>query len=136
MYEKSDDSGSDLGLRIYRSNTQDKFIVKTTNAGWAQNHTTVSGAISGAKTINTCYRESNNDGGSMYYYRDGTLKVSDTNNVGHGTLNVGTSMSLSIGEPYVGIHSGLKAGIAEILVFNRELTGSERATIESYLNTK
>ncbi|HIO07265.1 TPA: hypothetical protein EYN09_10165 [Candidatus Poribacteria bacterium] len=72
----------------------------------------------------------------MYYYRDGTLKVSDTNNVGHGTLNVGTSMSLSIGEPYVGIHSGLKAGIAEILVFNRELTGSERATIESYLNTK
>ena len=45
-------------------------------------------------------------------------------------------MSLSIGEPYVGIHSGLKAGIAEILVFNRELTGSERATIESYLNTK
>ncbi len=115
------------GIRVYRDNTNDKFIAKA-SGNYTEDYIYTSGVTNNATYIGE-YKRS---GTTMYMSRFGGSYFTDIGTT--GPIEFGTTPQVQIG--YDDGLWYLQGNIAEVIAFNRAVNTAEKIILENYLAAK
>ena len=124
----------DTGIDLYWGDgiNNSKFIVKGSGS-WGDDFINASGTVTTGENSFTTYVRSNS-GANMEIFKNSSSIGTDT---GGGNISFGSgNLRIDLGWKKADSGNYYKGDIAEIIIYNRDLSASERGIVENYLASK